>query len=417
MTLPQEQSEKLSQKLRQKPPLLFLSHRIPYPPNKGDKIRSYHLLKYLCQHYQVYLGTFVDDPEDWQYQSLVADMCTDSCFIELDPRAAKLKSTLGFITGEALSLPYYKDRELEHWIKRVTAEHDIEKLVVYSSAMAQYVMSTSFDFKNMVIDFVDIDSDKWQQYSTRKQWPLNWVYKREAKKLLDFEQKVANKFDSSLFVSSAEAEMFKQFCPQSEQKISFYNNGVDTEYFSPNIDTHIPYQSTEQVLVFTGAMDYWPNIDAVTWFAKKVFPSLKERNPDLRFYIVGSNPTDEVERLGNSDIIVTGRVTDVRPYLKHAIAAVAPMRIARGIQNKVLEAMAMAKPAVVTSQALEGIQAMHGKEVLLGHDEQALQLLVQQVIDGEHEGIGVKARNKVISDFSWEDNLPIVGAFLEKTTH
>jgi glycosyltransferase involved in cell wall biosynthesis len=171
------------------------------------------------------------------------------------------------------------------------------------------------------------------------------------------------------------------------------------------------------VLVFTGAMDYWPNIDAVTWFAKKVFPGLKKRNPDLRFYIVGSNPADEVERLGNSDIIVTGRVTDVRPYLKHAIAAVAPMRIARGIQNKVLEAMAMAKPVVVTGQALEGIQAVHGEEVLLGNDEQALQLLVQQVVDGEHMGIGEKARAKVISDFSWEDNLPLVGAFLEKPTH
>jgi len=400
-----------------KPALLFLCHRIPYPPNKGDKIRSYHLLKYLCQHYQVYLGTFIDDSEDWQYQSLVAGMCADSCFIELNPRAAKLKSTLGFITGEALSLPYYKNAELNHWVKAITAQHHIEKLVVYSSVMAQYAIAPDLGFKNTVIDFVDIDSDKWQQYSTRKKWPLNWVYSREAKKLLSFEQKVADKFDSSLFVSSAEAEMFKQFCPQSEQKISFYNNGVDTEYFSPKVDTHIPYLSTEQVLVFTGAMDYWPNIDAVTWFAKKVFPGLKKRNPDLRFYIVGSNPADEVERLGNSDIIVTGRVTDVRPYLKHAIAAVAPMRIARGIQNKVLEAMAMAKPVVVTGQALEGIQAVHGEEVLLGNDEQALQLLVQQVVDGEHMGIGEKARAKVISDFSWEDNLPLVGAFLEKPTH
>lgn len=400
-----------------KPPLLFLSHRIPYPPNKGDKIRSYHLLKYLCQHYQVYLGTFIDDPEDWQYESLVADMCADSRFIELNPTVAKLKSTFGFMTGEALSLPYYKNKELAHWVKEVTAQHSVEKLVVYSSAMAQYVMAPSFGFKNTVIDFVDIDSDKWQQYSVRKKWPLSWVYRREAKKLLSFEKDVANKFDSSLFVSSAEAEMFKQLCPQSEQKISFYNNGVDTEYFSPDIDTHIPYQSTEQALVFTGAMDYWPNIDAVTWFAKKVFPGLKERNPNLRFYIVGSNPTDEVERLGNSDIIVTGRVTDVRPYLKHAIAAVAPMRIARGIQNKVLEAMAMARPTIVTHQALEGIQAVHGEEVLLGQDEQALQILVQQVIDGEHVDIAANARAKVISDFSWEDNLPIVGKFLEKPTH
>lgn len=400
-----------------KPPLLFLCHRIPYPPNKGDKIRSYHLLKYLCQYYQVYLGTFVDDPEDWQYQPLVADMCAESCFIKLEPSRAKLKSMIGFISGQALTLPYYKNRELNSWVKEKTAQHKIEKLVVYSSAMAQYTMTRNFGFENTVIDFVDIDSDKWQQYSTRKKWPLSWVYRREGKKLLTFEQKVADSFDSSLFVSSAEADMFKQLCPRSANKISFYNNGVDTGYFSPDIDTHIPYQSTEQVLVFTGAMDYWPNIDAVTWFAKKVFPGLKKKIPDLRFYIVGSNPTEEVQRLGNEvDIVVTGRVTDVRPYLKHAIAAVAPMRIARGIQNKVLEAMAMAKPTIVTSQALEGIRAIHGQEVLLGDDEQALQVLVQSVINGEHVEIGARARQKVMSDFSWEENLPIVGSHLEDVT-
>lgn len=397
-----------------KPSLLFLCHRIPYPPNKGDKIRSYHLLKYLSQHYQVYLGTFIDDPEDWQYQPLVADMCTDSCFVKLDPRTAKLKSMLGFITNEALSLPYYKNKALGHWVKAITAQHHIEKLVVYSSVMAQYVMTPKVDFINTVIDFVDIDSDKWQQYSTRKKWPLNWVYSREAKKLLGVEQKIADKFDSSLFVSSAEAEMFKQLCPQSEQKVSFYNNGVDTEYFSPDIEVDNPYQSTEQVLVFTGAMDYWPNVDAVTWFAKKVFPGLKQRNSALKFYIVGSNPMDEVQRLDNDDgIVVTGRVTDVRPYLKHAIAAVAPMRIARGIQNKVLEAMAMARPVIVTGQALEGILAKHGEEVLLGSDELMLQKLVQQVVDGEYMDIGTRARDKVMNDFSWEENLPIVRTHLE----
>ena len=156
-------------------------------------------------------------------------------------------------------------------------------------------------------------------------------------------------------------------------------------------------------------MDYWPNIDAVTWFAKKVFPGLKRRNPELKFYIVGSNPTAEVQRLGNNDgIVVTGRVTDVRPYLKHAMAAVAPMRIARGIQNKVLEAMAMAKVTIVTRQALEGIKAEHGSEVLLGDESDDLQSLVQQVVDGKYTELGLNARRKVIRDFSWEENLPMV---------
>jgi sugar transferase (PEP-CTERM/EpsH1 system associated) len=393
-----------------KPPLLYLCHRIPYPPNKGDKIRSFHLLKYLCEHYRVYLGAFIDDPEDWQYESLVADMCAGSCFIKLDPGKARLKSLKGLLSGQALTLPYYQNNQLARWVRDIVDQNHIRKLVVYSSSMAQYVMGGENVFDTRVVDFVDIDSDKWQQYSRQKKWPLSWIYRREGEKLFAFEQAVAQAFDASLFVSSAEAGLFQKMAPQNAEKIAFYNNGVDTVYFSPDIDTHIPYQSSEKVLVFTGAMDYWPNVDAVTWFAKKVFPALKQKHPDVKFYIVGSNPTEDVQRLGNDEgIVVTGRVTDVRPYLKHALAAVAPMRIARGIQNKVLEAMAMAKPVLVTDQALEGIKAEHGKEILLGNTSTEYQLLVQGIVEGDYPDIGEVARQKVIKDFSWEENLPIVG--------
>jgi sugar transferase (PEP-CTERM/EpsH1 system associated) len=401
-----------------KPPLLYLCHRIPYPPNKGDKIRSYHLLKFLCEHYQVYLGAFIDDPEDWQHKPLVAEMCAESCFIKLDPKKAKVKSLKGFLSGQALTLPYYSNGSMAGWVKKKVAQHNISKVVVYSSSMAQYILGNEKNYDRKVIDFVDIDSDKWQQYSERKKWPLSWVYRREGEKLLAYEKKVAEVFDSSLFVSSAEAELFEQMAPKVAEKVSFYNNGVDTIYFSPETDTSIPYQSTEKVLVFTGAMDYWPNIDAVTWFAKKVFPSIKQKHPDVKFYIVGSNPAEDVQRLGDYDgIVVTGRVADVRPYLKHALAAVAPMRIARGIQNKVLEAMAMAKPTIVTRQALEGIRAEHGREILLGNDCAEYQSLIEQVLGGEHSGIGMVARQKVINDFSWEENLPIVGKQLGLVTN
>lgn len=401
-----------------KPPLLYLCHRIPYPPNKGDKIRSYHLLKFLREHYQVYLGAFIDDPEDWQHEPLVAEMCADSCFIKLNPGRAKIKSLTGLLTGQALTLPYYNSGPMADWVKDKVTQHHISKVVVYSSSMAQYILGNEKSYDRKVIDLVDIDSDKWQQYSERKKWPLSWVYRREGEKLLAYEKKVAEVFDSSLFVSSAEAELFQKMAPQVAEKVSFYNNGVDTIYFSPEINSPTPYQSTEKVLVFTGAMDYWPNIDAVTWFAKKVFPSIKQKHPDVKFYIVGSNPAEDVQRLGNDDgVVVTGRVADVRPYLKHALAAVAPMRIARGIQNKVLEAMAMAKPAIVTQQALEGIRAEHGREILLGNDGAEYQSLVEQVIEGEYSDIGVSARQKVINDFSWEENLPIVGKQLGLVTN
>ena len=396
-----------------KPPLLFLAHRIPFPPNKGDKIRSYHLLKYLSEHYKVFLGTFIDDENDWQYVSTVEELCEDSCFVKLDSLSARIKSLRGLLTGEALSLPYYRNRSLQSWINKVREDQNISRAVVYSSPMAQFVSGGRFDQMRRVIDFVDIDSDKWRQYAERKSWPLSWVYRREAKTLLAAEQKITKKFDASLFVSSTEAQLFRELVPGMDDKIGFYNNGVDSEYFSPDVELDNPYAEDKQVFVFTGAMDYWPNVDAVIWFANTVFPKLLAQNPQARFYIVGSKPTEAVQQLEKlPGITVTGRVEDVRPYVKYAVAAVAPMRIARGIQNKVLEAMAMEKPTLVTSQGLEGIAAQHGVEVLLADTEEELFEQACAALSGDYQDMGEKARQRVTSDFNWAENLPLVRQLL-----
>ncbi|MEZ5529323.1 MAG: TIGR03087 family PEP-CTERM/XrtA system glycosyltransferase [Porticoccaceae bacterium] len=397
-----------------KPALLFLSHRIPFPPNKGDKIRSYHLLRYLSEHYRVFLGTFIDDPEDWQYQERVRELCEDCCFVALDSRSAKWKSLRGFLSGEALTLPYFYNEALSGWVDDQLREQQIEGAVIYSSAMAQYVMGSVHRLSRKVIDFVDIDSDKWRQYSDRKPWPLSWIYRREADRLLAFERQVAADSSGALFVSFAEADLFKVLAPEVAEKTGFYNNGVDVEYFSPAVPMENPYSDDERALVFTGAMDYWPNVDAVCWFAREAFPLLRMVDNRLRFYIVGSNPSAAVLRLGNiPGVVVTGRVADVRPYLKYAMAAVAPMRVARGIQNKVLEAMAMAKTTIVSPQALEGIAADHANHVLLAEQEADWLTLIKRVMDGEFGELGHSARQKVMLDFCWNDNLPVVKRYLE----
>lgn len=397
-----------------KPALLFLVHRIPFPPNKGDKIRSYHLLRYLSEHYRVFLGGFIDEPEDWQYESRVRELCEDSCFVALNPRKAKWKSLKGLLSGDALTLPYFQSDTLSKWVNERLRQHDIQRAVVYSSAMAQYVRGEMPPIASKVVDFVDIDSDKWRQYSVRKPWPLSWVYRREADCLLAFERQVAADSHGSLFVSSAEADLFKKLAPEVAEKTGFYNNGVDVEYFSPQHVLSDPFDRDEKPLVFTGAMDYWPNVDAVCWFANEVFPLLRMVDNRLRFYIVGSNPSGTVKKLGRMPgVVVTGRVKDVRPYLKHALLAIAPMRVARGIQNKVLEAMAMAKTVVVSPQALEGIDADHGRHVLLANEGQEWLTLIKSVMDGDLGELGDAARAKVMSDFCWEDNLPLVKACLE----
>jgi sugar transferase (PEP-CTERM/EpsH1 system associated) len=400
--------------------VLFLTHRIPYPPNKGDKIRSYHLLKHLAQRYRVHLGTFIDDPVDWQYIDKVKELCGETYFADLKPRAAKVRSLHALACDRPLSLDYYQDTGLHAWVGKTMKEQPVSRALVFSSAMAQYVMQEKSIRR--VIDFVDIDSDKWRQYADKKMWPMSWLYRREGEQLLRYERAVAQDFDASLFVSDAEAKLFKQLAPESEGKIGFFNNGVDTDYFSLQHDYVEPYPAKTEVIVFTGAMDYWPNIDAVQWFARNIFPSIQAKNSNAHFYIVGSRPTADVQALAYlPNVHVTGTVADVRPYLAYARAAVAPLRIARGVQNKVLEAMAMSKPVVVSAPALEGIDAKPGRDLLLAQDANQFAEAVSSLLDNPHGGLsgalGRAARQKAEACYGWASNLAQVDALLDAGQH
>ena len=395
--------------------LLLLVHRIPYPPNKGDKIRSYHLLRHLSRNFRVHLGAFVDAPEDWAYVQPLGNMVTGGMkLLPLNPRRARLRSAYGLLSGEPLSLPYYRDTALQDWVDGLMADRPIRHAVVYSSPMAQYL--TAYPKLHRVIDFVDVDSDKWGQYAERKPWPLNWIYRREARTLLAFERRIAGRFDASTFVSPAEAELFLQLAPECAGRVSHYSNGVDMEYFSSARGYDNPYPPAARVLVFTGAMDYWANVDAVAWFAREVFPAIHAQFPDVKFYVVGSRPTAEVQALANDNIVVTGSVPDIRPYLAHAQLAVAPLRIARGIQNKVLEAMSMAKTVVVSPQALEGIEAEPGLEVLLAPDAAAFIAHTATQLAQPDATLGQAARRRVEQSYSWEGSLQRMDQLLAQTS-
>jgi sugar transferase (PEP-CTERM/EpsH1 system associated) len=392
-----------------KTPLLFLCHRIPYPPNKGDKIRSFHLLHHLSRHFDIYLATFIDDPADWPWVPEVQKFCRDALFVGQSRWGPRLRSLRGLITGEALSIPFYASDEIATWVEQRVHANGIRHAMVFSSSMAQFVLDRNFPMDRRVVDFVDVDSDKWQQYSQRQRWPMSWLYRREARRLLAYEERLARECDAGLFVSSAEAVLFRELVPDCADKVGYYNNGVNTEYFTCLPDHASPFPTGIRALVFTGAMDYWPNIDAAVWFVTEVLPALRQRHADLFFYIVGSNPARAVTRLARHDgVVVTGRVDDVRPYLQHAAAAVAPMHVARGVQNKVLEAMAMARPVLVTRRGLEGIDATHGEQVLVAEEPRDYVESISQVLAGEHEDVGRRARSFVERFFVWERNLPEV---------
>lgn len=394
--------------------LLLLVHRMPYPPNKGDKIRSYHLLKHLAQRYRVHLATFIDDADDWQHVPTVQALCASSHFAPLNPKLARIRSLQALFTNRSLSLDYYRDAGLAAWVADTMAAQRIARIVVFSSAMAQY--AEPYAHARRVVDFCDVDSDKWRQYAEQKSWPMNVLYRHEAKQLLAYERQVARDTDAALFVSQPEADLFKGLAPESVAKIGFFNNGVDTDYFSPARAYANPFTLEERAIVFTGAMDYWPNVDAVQWFANDIFPQLRARFADARFYIVGARPNAAVQALASlPGVIVTGTVPDVRPYLAYAAVSVAPLRIARGIQNKVLEAMAMGCSLVVSPQALEGIEANPGGDLLVADGDMQFVERITGLLttDGHRDPLGAAARLTVQQRYSWPSNLARIDSRLE----
>ena len=384
--------------------LLFLSQRIPYPPNKGDKVRSWNMLVRLAEHYRIHLGCFIDDPQDWAFTAKLEQLCESCCFVPLNPHWAKVRALPALLTGDALTIPHFRDRRLVDWLHRLRHDNEIETVFVYSSGVADYVMNGEWTGKRRVVDMVDVDSDKWRQYSDGKSGLAKWIYRREGVELLAFERKAAAQFDATIFVSEAEADLFRGLAPESKDRVRAISNGVDAEFFDPDQELPTPYGSDEIAIAFTGAMDYWPNIDGAVWFADHVLAELSRQHPRVQFYIVGSNPSSGVMALADrAGVTVTGRVEDIRPYIRHAHAIVAPLRIARGIQNKVLEGMAMARVVVASPMALEGLRPEVGKVVLRAETAEEFVASLGAVIAGQVDpALGAMARDVVVGDYGWD---------------
>jgi sugar transferase (PEP-CTERM/EpsH1 system associated) len=260
---------------------------------------------------------------------------------------------------------------------------------------------------------VDVDSEKWRSYAERKPWPMSALYRREADRLLAFERRLAGEFDSTVFVSREEADLFRSLAPECAAKTTYRIQGVDSEFFDPAGNYPNPFPAGAAALVFTGAMDYWPNVDAVGWFAEQAWPRIRRQVPNARFFIVGMRPAPEVSRLAQQPgITVTGAVADVRPYLAHAHAAILPLRIARGIQNKVLEAMAMRLPVIGTPEAMTGIAPFAGFAPIISERADTLaDAAVRLLQEARHADNA--ARACVLERYNWDANLQRIARLLE----
>jgi sugar transferase (PEP-CTERM/EpsH1 system associated) len=394
--------------------LLFLSHRIPYPPNKGDKIRSYHVLRYLAERYRVHLAAFADDAADLAHVPTLEQVCESVCIVPLNVTRARLRSATGFLRGLPLGVPYFEDARMRKYVRTLSERRTIASVFVFSSTMAQY--AEGFGDARRVLDMCDIDSEKWHQYAERRPWPMSWVYEREARELGAYERECARTFDATLLASRAEAGWLRRAAPHVAEKIHELRNGVDVHYFDPSLPCDNPFAANEEPIVFTGAMDYWANVDAVSWFVKEAFEAVRSKRPRARFYIVGSRPVERVRALARvQGVTVTGTVPDVRPYLRHARAVVAPLRVARGIQNKVLEALAMARPVVATPAALEGLDFKPVPATTIANDAAEFADAVVATLAGSssQEAPGNAGRKYVCDHYAWESSLAPLSALID----
>lgn len=383
--------------------VLFLAHRIPFPPDRGDKIRSCHVLRHIAKLATVHVACFADDEGDMGHEPDLAAVAASHCLVPRT-RSLKLAGVEALASAKPVSLTAFADKRIAAYVAQVLAERPVSAIYVFSGQMAQYIPA---DFPGRVVmDFVDVDSAKFEAYAAAARFPVSRLYAREARLLSRFESDIARRAHASLLVTPEEAALFRQrLTPGAEPRVLAVGNGIDTDFFDPEGMPPAPEMAGEgPQLTFTGQMDYPPNVAAVEMFAREVMPQIRATFPQARFNVVGRAPTLAVRTLeGMHGTRVTGAVIDVRPWLAGADLVVAPLTIARGVQNKVLEAMAMARPVLATPEAATGIPAREGQELVVASGADALAKSALSLLHDKVRAatIGQSARAFVLEKCGW----------------
>lgn len=384
--------------------ILFLAHRIPFPPDRGDKIRSHHILKRLAGLAPVHVATFVETDEDAAGEADLARVAASHCVVRRT-RPVPLATIEAMATGRPVSLTAFASARIRAYVANVLRTRLVSSIVVFSGQMAQYIPQ---DFAgNVVMDFCDVDSAKFEDYAARSLFPVSALYRREARLLSAFEAQVAERATCSLLATPEEAKLFIARLPAgSRAVVRPMSNGIDAAFYDPaGVTGPVDYLRAGPHIVFTGQMDYPPNVEGVAFFAHEVMPGVRRTYPDACFHIVGRAPNAKVAALeGVNGTIVHGAVPDVRPWIARANLVVAPLQIARGVQNKVLEAMAMARPVLATTAAATGIGGRDGIELAVADGAQALAARAAELLgNGEQAGrIGLAARAFVMRTKTWD---------------
>ena len=400
-----------------KPRLLFLAHRIPYPPNRGDKIRSYHQLKLLAEYYDIYLASCYETETELQQGQPILEQVKSHCFGFVDKTTITLaKDTIKAIArGQSVSEQHFFHSELNHWIQDVIEKTKPDGVFVFCSSMMQYIPDNLKSSIPVVTDLIDLDSEKWRQMANTKIRIKRWLFNREATTVADAEQRCFEQSSTSFFVSDNERTLASRYhdLPTS---CTVVENGVDTDFYESGLKMPCTAMVDRKYLVFTGTLDAQPNIKAIQWFMSVCWPKLTDRIQDLHLAIVGRNPEPWIKALSSNKVHVFADVDDVRPYVASAQVAIAPMQIGRGVQNKILEAMAMAKPVVMTNEGARGISMPEeqsqfiadGSEEFVNH---VVELLKNQT---KRDRIGQLNLEWVRTNYSWAKKLADLPSFFNR---
>ena len=377
--------------------ILYLCQKVPYPPNKGEKIRAYHHVTELARRHELHLVCLSDDRKDEENVRFLRERCASVDAVHRSPGVARWLALAAVPSARPLTVAAFDSSGFRRLVADRLRAVGPDLVVAYTTAMAPYAGTPGIP---RVIDFVDADSEKWRAYGPVHPFPQSSLYRLEADRLARYEGDVASEFDASLFVSEPEAEIVRRRARGGDLRV--LPNGVDLEAFRPPPDSASARAPT---IVFTGAMGYYPNADAVETFAREAFPTVRSQVPDARFVVVGRDPTPAVRRLSRlPGVEVTDTVPDVRPYLAGAALAVAPFRVARGVPNKVLEAMASALPVVGTRIAFQALRATERDGIRIADTPEALAaetvaLLRDPALRREE---GARARAYVEREHQWE---------------
>ncbi len=379
--------------------IFFVCHRVPFPPNRGDKIATYNKIRHLARQHEVHVLCLADGADDLTNVAGLRGEVASVTAVAVSPLRSRLRALRALPGGAPLSVAMLAEPALHAAIRRRFTDLAPDLIFVYSSNVAQF--AEPFPRTRRIMHFSDLDSLKWRAYAQRAVLPMRWLYALEGRRLLEYERHVARTFSRSLVCTEAEAEDFRALIPDAP--VDVVRNGVDVAYFRPAGAVRQPAS-----LVFTGVMNYRPNVDAVRWFCSAILPLVRRDVPAATLTICGSRPNGAVRRLGRlAGVTVTGAVADVRPYLDRAEVFVAPLRIARGIQNKVLEAMAMGLP-VVTTQAVWRASAIPAGDGIVAADtaEAFAAQVVRLLRDPSHRAaMAHRARLAVESGHSWDAQL------------